>query len=341
MTATVPAEVTAARDVVEPALRRAVDELTPAMRRIARYHFGWADPQGNDTPGNSGKALRPALTLLSAQAIISDPALAVPAAVAVELVHNFSLLHDDVMDGDVERRHRQTAWRVFGVPAAILAGDALLTLAIETARRGSEVTVASEVVGCLNDAVQDLITGQSSDVEFEQRQDVTLEECERMAAGKTGALMRCASSVGALAVGASQPTVKLLADFGDHLGLAFQLVDDLLGIWGSPAVTGKARLADLRCRKKSLPVVAALNSGTEAGNTLRELYFRPDAADDEALLTRMAALIEEAGGLKWAEAEADRHIRTAQNCLDGLPDAPVAVIEALRATALFVTRRDR
>jgi geranylgeranyl diphosphate synthase type I len=341
MTATMPPEVTAARDVIEPALRRAVDELTPAMRRIARYHFGWADEHGNDTPGNSGKALRPALTLLSAQAITTDPGLAVPAAVAVELVHNFSLLHDDVMDGDVERRHRQTAWRVFGVPAAILAGDALLTLAIETARRGSQVTVASEVVGCLNEAVQDLITGQSSDVEFEQRQDVTLEECVRMAGGKTGALMRCASSVGALAVGASQPVVRLLADFGDHLGLAFQLVDDILGIWGSPSVTGKARLADLRCRKKSLPVVAALNSGTAAGNTLRELYFRPDAVDDDASLTRMAELIEEAGGLRWAETEADRHIRIAQDCLDGLPEAPVGVIEALRATALFVTRRDR
>jgi geranylgeranyl diphosphate synthase type I len=152
--------------------------------------------------------------------------------------------------------------------------------------------------------------------------------------------MRCASSIGALAVGADQQTVKLLADFGDHLGLAFQLVDDLLGIWGSPAVTGKARLADLRCRKKSLPVVAALNSGTEAGKTLRELYFRPDA-DDDALLARMAELIEEAGGLKWAEDEADRHVRIAQDCLDGLSGAPVGVIEALRATAAFVTRRDR
>jgi geranylgeranyl diphosphate synthase type I len=336
-----PAEVSAARDVIEPALRKAVDELAPAMRTIARYHFGWADEHGNDTPGNSGKALRPALTLLSARAIVADPALAVPAAVAVELVHNFSLLHDDVMDGDVERRHRQTAWRVFGVPAAILAGDALLTLAVETARRGSEVTVASEVVGCLNTAVQDLITGQSSDVEFERRQDVTVEECVRMAAGKTGALMRCAASIGALAVGADQQTVRLLAEFGDHLGLAFQLVDDLLGIWGSPSVTGKAKLADLRCRKKSLPVVAALNSDTEAAGRLRELYFRTDAVDDEQSLSRMADLVEEAGGLRWAEQEADAHIRVAQERLDRLGAAPVGVIEALRSTALFVTRRDR
>jgi geranylgeranyl diphosphate synthase type I len=343
MTAVLPVEVTAARDVVEPALRRAVDELAPSMRTISRYHFGWADEQGRDTPGGGGKALRPALTLLSAQAAGGDPAQALPAAVAVELVHNFSLLHDDVMDNDVERRHRPTAWTVFGVPAAILAGDAQLTLAIEIARRDSVAAVAMEVIGCLNEAVQRLIVGQSADVDFERRTDVTLPECLAMAAGKTGALMRCASSIGAIAVGADPATVAKLAEFGDHLGLAFQLVDDLLGIWGSPDVTGKPALADLRSRKKSVPVVAALDSGTEAGARLAELYFQadqPDQVDDEAALIAMADLVVRAGARDWTEAEADRHIRQAERCLAELA-APPAVTEALRATALFVTRRDR
>ncbi|HVV20837.1 MAG TPA: polyprenyl synthetase family protein [Pseudonocardiaceae bacterium] len=343
MTAVLPTEVTAARDVVEPALRRAVDELAPAMRKISRYHFGWADELGRDTPGGGGKALRPALTLLSAQAAGGDPAQALPAAVAVELVHNFSLLHDDVMDNDVERRHRPTAWTVFGVPAAILAGDALLTLAVEIARRDSRADLFGEVVASLNDAVQRLIIGQSADVDFERRTDVTLSECLAMAAGKTGALMRCASSIGAIAVGADAATVAALAEFGDHLGLAFQLVDDLLGIWGSPAVTGKPALADLRSRKKSIPVVAALNSGTEAGERFAELYFQPDpddSVDDEASLIAMADLVERAGARAWTEAEADRHIQQAEQCLVGLA-APPAVAEALRATALFVTRRDR
>jgi geranylgeranyl diphosphate synthase type I len=343
MTAVLPNEVTAARDVVEPALRRAVDELATAMRTISRYHFGWADELGSDTPGGGGKALRPALTLLSAQAAGGDPLLALPAAVAVELVHNFSLLHDDVMDNDAERRHRPTAWTVFGVPAAILAGDALLTLAIEIARRDSRADLSSAVVGCLNEAVQQLIVGQSDDVEFERRTDVSLPECLAMAAGKTGALMRCASSIGAIAVGADAATVAALAEFGDHLGLAFQLVDDLLGIWGTPAVTGKPALADLRARKKSMPVVAALNSGTEAGARLAELYFQPvqpDSVDDEASLIAMADLVDRAGGRAWAEAEADRHVEQAEKCLAALA-APGAVTEALRATALFVTGRDR
>ena len=343
MTAVLPNEVTAARDVVEPALRRAVDELAPSMRTVSRYHFGWADELGTDTPGGGGKALRPALTLLSAQAAGGDPLLALPAAVAVELVHNFSLLHDDVMDNDVERRHRPTAWTVFGVPAAILAGDALLTLAIEVARRDSRADLFGDVVACLNEAVQQLIVGQSADVDFERRADVSLSECLAMAAGKTGALMRCASSVGAIAVGADPATVAALAEFGDHLGLAFQLVDDLLGIWGSPAVTGKPALADLRARKKSMPVVAALNSGTEAGARLAELYFapgQPDSVDDEAALIAMADLVDRAGGRTWAEREADRHVEQAEKCLAALA-APPGVTEALRATALFVTGRDR
>ena len=343
MTAVLPVEVTAARDVVEPALRRAVDELAPAMRTISRYHFGWADQLGRETPGGGGKALRPALTLLSAQAAGGDPRRALPAAVAVELVHNFSLLHDDVMDNDVERRHRPTEWTVIGVPAAILAGDALLTLAIEIARRDSGSETAGPVIACLNEAVQDLIVGQSADVDFERRTDVTLGECLAMVAGKTGALMRCSSSVGAIAVGADAATVTALAEFGSHLGLAFQLVDDLLGIWGSPEVTGKPALADLSARKKSVPVVAALNSGTPAGERLAELYFQPtqaDQVDDEAALIAMADLVERAGAREWTETEADRHIAQAEQCIATVA-APPAVIEALRATALFVTRRDR
>ncbi|HEX3788304.1 MAG TPA: polyprenyl synthetase family protein [Pseudonocardiaceae bacterium] len=340
MTATLPAEVTAARELVDPALRKAIDELAPSMRTVARYHLGWADEHGQDTPGGGGKSLRPALTLLAAQATGGGPEPAVPAAIAVELVHNFSLLHDDVMDNDTERRHRPTAWTVFGVPAAILAGDALLTLAVETARRGTEVTLSGEVVGCLNDAVQRLIVGQSSDVEFERRSDVSVAECLTMAAGKTGALMRCAVEIGALAVGAPESVVRTFAEYGDHLGLAFQLVDDLLGIWGEPEVTGKPRLADLRARKKSVPVVAALNSGTESGARLAELYFAPDVTDDEARLVLMADLVERAGGLKWTELEADRHIEASLRCLDEL-DLPTPVGEALRAITLFVTRRDR
>ncbi len=210
----------------------------------------------NGAPGGAGKALRPALALLSARAADAAAERAVPAAVAVELVHNFSLLHDDIMDGDTERRHRPTAWTVYGVGMAILAGDALLALAQDLLLEGQppESVWASR---CLSAAIQRLIAGQGADLAFERRGDVTVAECLDMAGDKTAALMACACSIGAVYVGGPAGMAKSLAGFGAYAGLAFQLTDDLLGIWGAPEVTGKPVRSDLRARKKSLPVVAA------------------------------------------------------------------------------------
>jgi geranylgeranyl diphosphate synthase type I len=159
-----------------------------------------------------------------------------------------------------------------------------------------------------------------------------------MANGKTSALMRCAASIGAILAGAPTERVELLARFGMHLGLAFQLVDDLLGIWGAPEVTGKAVLADLKVRKKSLPVVAALTSGTAAGDELAERYLVDGPPADEEL-PEFARLIEQAGGLAWAEAEADRQVRAAGDCLDAV-GAPSEIREALWQITHFVARRD-
>ncbi|ASR35943.1 dimethylallyltranstransferase [Prauserella marina] len=335
MTSTLPAEVTATRTLVQPALREAVRSLQPAMRRVVSYHLGWTDEHGQPADAGGGKALRPALALLAAQAVKAAPEAALPGAVAVELVHNFSLLHDDVMDGDVERRHRPTVWRLFGTPAAILAGDALLTLAVDVLERAAD-PVATR---CLTAAVQHLITGQSADVDFENRLDVGVGECLDMAAGKTGALMRCAAQVGALLGRGSPVAAGLLAEFGSNLGMAFQLVDDLLGIWGSPEDTGKPVLADLRVRKKSVPVVAALNSGTEYGAALRELYRNPDPPTEEEVHT-MAELIERSGALAWTRERAHRYVGEAGTCLDRLAP-PEPIHAALRDLTLFVVERDR
>ena len=270
-----PPGVATARDLVGPALASAVERLSPDVRTVAAYHLGFAEAPGNGSsspapgpaegrkPAGSGKALRPALALLSARATMAAPERGVPAAVAVELVHNFSLLHDDIMDGDTERRHRPTAWTVYGVGAAILAGDAMLALAQDILLEAVQPQ-GLWAARCLSAAVQRLIAGQGADLAFERRDDVTLAECEQMAGDKTAALMACACSIGAIHVGAPPAVAMGLAGFGAHAGLAFQLTDDLLGIWGSPAVTGKPVRSDLRARKKSLPVVAALTAGTPA-----------------------------------------------------------------------------
>ena len=200
------------------------------------------------------------------------------AAVAVELVHNWSLLHDDIMDNDTERRHRPTAWTVFGVGPAILAGDALLALAQDLLLE-DDTLKGAWASRCLSAAVLRLVDGQGEDLAFEKRDDVTLAECLDMAGNKTAALMACACSIGAVHLGAPPTLAMALAGFGAHVGLAFQLTDDLLGIWGAPEVTGKPVRADLRARKKSLPVVAALNSGQPEAARAARAAHQPGAAD--------------------------------------------------------------
>jgi geranylgeranyl diphosphate synthase type I len=324
-------------ELVTPALRKAVDSLPDSMRGVAGYHFGWWDEQGRPTDEDAGKLLRPTLALLSARAVGAAADAALPAAVAIELVHDFSLLHDDVMDGDTVRRHRPTAWHVFGVGAAILVGDALLTLAFDVLAASGH-PAARESMRSLSTAVQELLDGQSADVSFERRTDVGLDECVRMADGKTAALLGRACALGAIFGGGSAEQVAGLTRFGTRLGLAFQLVDDLLGIWGNPEVTGKPVHSDLRSRKKSLPVVAALNSGTPAAAELAALYHRAEPLTDDEV-AHVAALVEQAGGREWARTEAAGMLTEALRHLAGVHPEPSAAAD-LTSIARLVTCRD-
>jgi geranylgeranyl diphosphate synthase type I len=320
------------RTTIDPALRAAVATLPATMRHMVGYHFGWWDERGRPLQDDGGKAIRPALVLLAAEAVGGDPATTVPAAVAVELVHNFSLLHDDVMDADTTRRHRPTAWRVFGTNAAILAGDTLLTLAFGV------LAHSPESLRGLHATVQELLEGQGTDLAFEKRADVELAECQKMAKAKTGALLRCACALGASLGAGTAAQVEHLGCFGEQMGLAYQFVDDLLGIWGDPAVTGKPVYSDLRNRKKSLPVVAALTSGTPAGHELYSLYHRERPLSDTDLI-HAAELIDLSGGRAWSQAQADRllaqalrHLRAAD-----LSARPATELDAL---ARLITQRD-
>lgn len=329
------------RTVFAPAMRAAVDSLPPSMRHIAGYHLGWWEADGAPAHGDGGKAIRPALALLSAEAVGGTADAAVPSAVAVELVHNFSLLHDDVIDGDDTRRHRLTAWRVFGVGNAILAGDALLTLAVEVvaadggSRSGPGGPAAQIHTLCAT--VQALIEGQNADVAFESRVDVDLGECMDMARHKTGALLSCACTLGAIAGGGRAEQVEHLTLFGDHLGLAFQVADDIQGIWGDPRSTGKPVHSDLRNRKKSLPVVAAMESGTPAGDELAAWLSR-DGASTMDELAQAAGLVDQAGGRAWSQAQLETLHAEAVGHL-GAVGPPARALEELDALARLVTGR--
>jgi len=328
------------RAVVDPAMRGAVGTLPESMRRIAGYHFGWWEADGAPSAAGStsgtGKAIRPALVLAATQAVGGRPAEAVKAAAAVELVHNFTLLHDDVIDRDQTRRHRPTAWKVFGTTEAILVGDAMHSLALRTLAEDGH-PAAPAAVRRLADCVVELCVGQQSDCAFEQRGDVSLAECLTMAEAKTGALLGCACAVGALYAGADENAASALDAFGREIGLAFQLIDDLIGIWGDPSVTGKPVGADLAARKKSLPVVFALGSGTAGGTELAGLYAleRPLTAEE---LLRAAAAVDAAGGRAWAQAEScERMAAAIDHLADAVPDPAAA--DDLLALAELVTRR--
>jgi geranylgeranyl diphosphate synthase type I len=334
----------AARARILPVLREAVEALPSAMRLVAGYHFGWLDRDGRPVAQAQamGKTLRPALVFLAAAAVTGTCPVSeaddnvVRAAVAVELVHNFTLIHDDVIDEDALRRHRETVWTVFGIPNAILAGDALQALATQVLAKAT-TPVAAAGVSVLQDCVQELIEGQAADLSFETRNDVGLTECIAMAGGKTGALISCACELGALLGGASQEQIRLLRAFGMHFGLAFQLADDLLGIWGEPGVTGKPAQSDLWSRKKSLPVVAALDSGTEAAIELSAMYEKPDAWGQTEVL-RALTLLERAGARAWTHREAAHHAASALACLDGAGLDQAATADLATLTHLAATR---
>jgi geranylgeranyl diphosphate synthase, type I len=335
MTIMMPVGVAEARDLVGPAIADAVARLSPEVRSVAAYHLGLADADGRPAGGGTGKALRPALALLSARAAGAPAERAVPAAAAVELVHNFSLLHDDIMDGDTERRHRPTAWKAFGVGGAILAGDALLVLAQDLLLEIPPYGVWA--ARCLSAAVQRLIAGQGADLAFERRDVVAVDECLDMAGDKTAALMACACSIGAIHTGAPAALAMGLAGFGNNAGVAFQMTDDLLGIWGAPEVTGKPVGSDLRARKKSMPVVAALSSGTTAGAELAALLAQPGELTD-ADVARATSLVEAAGGRQRTEEIADTTLASALESL-GQTEMADDVRAEFAAIAEFITAR--
>lgn len=320
------------RELVRPALQEAVAGLHPWMAEMAAYSFGWCEVGGAPAAAPGGKGVRQALAVLGAEAAGADGRTGLPAAVAVELVHAFSLLHDDIMDGDRIRRRRPAVWQAYGTGPAVLAGDALFALAVQTlagAPRGAGA------LRLLSAALADLVRGQADDLLFATRpaagpERVTPAQYRAMAEGKTGALLGCAAALGAALGGAPQATVTALERAGRRLGIAFQLVDDVLGIWGDPAVTGKPVGGDLRAGKKTFPVLAALGSPT--ARRLPELLGHPERAEEAA------AVIEAAGGRAAALAEARAHTAAARALLTKAPLAEPAAGELLGLLDFLVGR---
>ncbi len=315
------------REVVRPGLVEAVGQLDPWTGEMAAYALGWRDTSGAADPSASeGKGLRQALAVLSAEAVGARGRVAIPAAVAVELVHAFSLVHDDIMDGDPVRRRRAAVWCSYGVGPAVLAGDALHALAVRTLAE-TPGERASAAVRRLSVALTSLVRGQADDLRFAclpwQGPGAVGPAAYRvMAEQKTGSLLGCAAALGAELGGAPTATVEAFDRAGRHLGVAFQVVDDLLGVWGDPKVTGKPVHGDLRHRKKTYPVLAALTGDSPAARELAALLDSTEPLEGENA-SRAAALTEEAGGRAAARKQTRKQLQAARTCLTGIRLAPI------------------
>ena len=328
---------------VETEMQRVVADREPLLTPfygMLRYHLGWADENFEPTATRTGKRLRPTFLLLTCAALGEKWQTAVPAAAAIELTHNFSLIHDDIEDRDTERHGRQTLWQRWGDAQAINAGDALFVLArlalAGLLERGVSAETLAAVQTAYDRACLAITEGQFLDMQFETRVDVSQADYLRMVSGKTAALLAASTQIGALVAGADAATVEGMAQFGHELGVAFQIVDDILGIWGDPARTGKQAANDIRRRKKSLPVAIAFDrAGGAASARLRAIYGQPTLT--EADVADVLALLDEVGGRAQAQRLADELHGRAEARLAAL-DGPQA--DVLRALTRSLTRRE-
>jgi geranylgeranyl diphosphate synthase type I len=270
------------RDAIEREVSQTLPASDSAIDEMLRFALGWTD-EGIPT---LGKSLRPTFCLLTCESLGGDLDKALPVAVAIELVHSFSLIHDDIEDGDETRHHRASLWHQYGRGPAVLAGAALWTVAYDTLNRAherglsAERTLAARKV--LNDACREMIEGQHQDLTYELRTDVKLDEYIEMIERKSAALLGASVQLGALVAGADEEEAARFANFGREIGLAFQIRDDILGIWGEGTATGKPVGADIARKKKSLPVVHAFQQvvGPDR-DILRTVYAKPEVDDED------------------------------------------------------------
>jgi len=308
MTASVSLQAFAAQwlPALEAEMRSVLACPEPALAEhygMMHYHMGWADAAFQPQTLPAGKRLRPLLCLLACTAVGGYPAHALPAAAGIEILHNFSLVHDDIEDGDDLRRHRPTAWKLWGVPQALNMGDGMYTLAYAAVQRLPAVGVSPATtlaaLARFTGACVAITDGQHLDMRFEARDQVTVDEYLRMIQGKTAALVGASVAIGAQIGGASPAQDEALQRFGQAIGIAFQIQDDLLGIWGDPAVTGKAAGNDILRKKKSLPLLHALNHA-QVGPRFAALLA---GKITPAQLPPALALLDEAGTQAYTQAQ--------------------------------------
>ena len=284
-----------------------LDELHAMMS----YHMGWEGEGAG--PDATGKRIRPLLVLLTTQAAGDDWQKALPGAAAVELIHNFSLIHDDIEDNSPLRRGRPTLWTKWGIPLSINAGDAMFTLA-HLSLLGLQKTTNSNIAIQANSVLQStclkLTQGQHLDISYEDEFALPIEAYWPMVEGKTAALLSACTEIGALVANVESHIQDAYRRFGRDLGLAFQVLDDILGIWGDAAKIGKSNTSDLVAGKKSLPVLYGLGQNGDFAERWHMGRITPKEASS------LADQLESEGALDYAQKEANRLTKSALDALE-------------------------
>ncbi len=309
---------------------------------MARYQLGQVNADGSPATADRGKAVRPTLCLLMCEALGGDLEAALPAAAGLELLHNFTLVHDDVMDDDETRRHRPTVWVVWGRSQAIDAGDLLHVLAtlsvLRSGGNGAAATLVRDAVEVLTEGCRLVTEGQHLDIAFETAANIGVADYLDMIARKSAALLAVAFELGAIFAGNDPATRAACRAYGRELGIVFQIRDDVLGIWGDPAVTGKPVGADIHKRKKTLPVIHALATATEPDrHRLRVMYGSDGTAPD---VETTMAILKRAGSRNFTEDRIRKHAQRAGQALCHLP-ASAWGRRHLEAVATYIATRDR
>ena len=329
------------RDQIETEIKSLVLEEGFPLYRMMGYHMGWLDEYGEAAEEESGKRIRPTLSLLACEALGGDVKAALPAAAAVELVHNFSLIHGDIQDGNSERQNRPTVWWVWGPAQAINAGDGMHALArlalLRQTGEGMSPERTLKAVGLLDQACLRLCEGQYLDLTYQERVDISQDAYFKMVDGKTAALISCAAELGAVMSSAEEPVVQAMAQFGAKLGTAFQIRDDILDLWGQQD-TGKPLAGDILNKKKSLPIVYAIENASGAERrALGDVYFKRVMEPED--IDKIIEVLQTLGAREFCQAKADALCNEA---VQSLKDAGLTSqqSEGLEALARFIVTRE-
>ncbi len=323
-------------------LRSLVSDSHIPLYHMMRYHLGWVDAGGQARLTSGGKLLRPGLCLLSCEAAGGDWRKALPAAAALELLHNFTLIHDDIEDNDHERRGMPTVWQVWGRAQGINTGDAMHVLARMALLNLEAMNIPSariiRAARILDEACLRLCEGQYMDISFEERLDIEVDDYLEMIAGKTAALFASSLEIGALLGTDDAQKIKRLSEFGRNLGMAFQIQDDVLGIWGENSKTGKSTASDITKKKKTLPVIYAMRkAGPEKRETLISIYKQEAIAPE--YIPRVMNLLDEAGARQYSADAARRYSNMAMEEL-AKAGVPTSFKDDFISLADFVTGRE-